>query len=175
MSQLPTCWDFLSCYGSRDGIRTYWGITEVIETLTLITISILLLIYFRPGKTPKLDNPLVINRTGRYQATLASQLNLAQPFIEAIAEQLGSMSDTKQISATHIFEVYDKQVIARSQKFYLLSISQREGMLYFDASSPQHHTRNEHSPLAVDADERIVAVVQEAAKRRGIIVRQIAP
>ena len=108
----------------------------MIETLTLITIAILLLIYFRPGKTPKLDNPLVINRTGRYQATLAPQLNLAQPFIEAIAEQLGSMSDTKQISATHIFEVYDKQVSAHAQKFYLLAISQRDGMLNFDVSSP---------------------------------------
>lgn len=146
----------------------------MIETLTLITISILLLIYFRPGKTPKLDNPLVINRTGRYQATLAPQLNLAQPFIEAIAEQLGSISDTKQDIASQIFEVYDKQVTSHGQKFYLLAISQRDGMLYFDASSPQHHTRNEYSTLPVKAGQHIAASVQQVAMRRGITIKQIA-
>ena len=174
MSQLPTCWDFLSCYGSRDGIRTYWGITEVIETLTLITISILLLIYFRPGKTPKLDNPLVINRTGHYQATLAPQLNLAQPFIEAIVQQLVSDDEAQMDSTTQIFEVYDKQVTAHGQKFYLLAISQREGMLYFDVSCAQSHIQSEYNSLAVEAGEHIAAAVQDAAQRRGIVVRQIA-
>ena len=147
----------------------------MIETLTLITIAILLLIYFRPGKTPKLDNPLVINRAGRYQATLAPQLNLAQPLIEDIANQLPSANEAQMDSTTQIFEVYDKQVSTHAQEFYLLAINQRDGMLNFDVSSPPSHTRNAHSPLAVDADERIVAAVQEAAKRRGITVKQIAP
>lgn len=146
----------------------------MIETLTLITISILLLIYFRPGKTPLLRNSLTIERAGHYRATLAPQLNLAQPFIEAIAEQLGSTSKAQQDSATQIFEVYDKQVTARGQKFYLLSISQREGMLYFEAGNPPSLAQDKHSALALDADDRIVAAVQEAAKRRNIIVKQIA-
>lgn len=49
----------------------------MMETLILITLPLLFLIYFRPGKTPPLDNPLVINRTGRHQSTLSPQLNLA--------------------------------------------------------------------------------------------------
>lgn len=147
----------------------------MIETLTLITIAILLLIYFRSGKTPKLDNPLVINRTGRYQATLAPQLNLAQPFIEAIAEQLGSMSDTKQISATHIFEVYDKQVAAHGQKFYLLAIRKHEGMLYFDAHQSAAEIQDDHNDGAEHEDQHILVAVKEAAKERGITVKQIAP
>ena len=143
----------------------------MIETLTLITLSVLLLIYFRPGKMPPLDSPLVINRTGRYQATLAPQLNLAQPFIEAIAEQLAAANGVLPDSTTQIFEVYDKQVVARGQQFYLLTISQREAMLYFQASNPQPGMQNKHS---AETDKRIVAVVQEAALRRGITIKQIA-
>lgn len=146
----------------------------MIETLTLITISILLLIYFRPGKTPKLDSPLVINRTGHYQATLAPQLNLAQPFIEDIAEQLKPDIDGNKGSTTQIFEVYDKQVTSHGQKFYRLAISQREGMLYFDVSCAQSHIQSEYNSLAVEAGEHIAAAVQDAAQRRGIVVRQIA-
>ncbi len=143
----------------------------MIETLTLITLSILLLIYFRPGKMPPLDSPLVINRTGHYQATLAPQLNLAQPFIEAIAEQLAPANGEQPDSTAQIFEVYDNQVMARSQQFYLLAISRREGMLYFQASSPQLHTQHKYSAAT---DQHIVAAVQEAAQRRGITVKQIA-
>lgn len=142
----------------------------MIETLTLITLSILLLIYFRPGKIPPLDSPLVINRTGRYQAILAPQLNLAQPFIEAIAEQLAATNGELPDSTAQFFEVYDKQVLARGQKFYLLAISRREGMLYFQASNPKLYTQDKYS---VATDQRIVAAVQEAALRRGITVQQI--
>ena len=146
----------------------------MIETLTLITLSILLLIYFRPGKTPPLDSPLVINRTGHYQATLAPQLNLAQSFIEAIAEQLVSASEAQRDSTAQIFEVYDKQVTAHGQKFYLLAISQRDGMLNFEASKPQPGAQNKHSLLSgVNADQRIIMAVQESAKRRGITFKQI--
>ena len=143
----------------------------MIETLTLITISILLLIYFRPGKMPKLDNPLVINRAGHYQAMLAPQLNLAQSFIEAIAEQLKPDNCGDIGIATQIFEVYDNQVMAHGQKFYLLTISQREAMLYFQASNPQPGVQNRHS---TETGKHIVVAVHEAARRRGITIKQIA-
>jgi hypothetical protein len=107
----------------------------MIETMTLITLSLLFLIYFRPGKTPLLDNPLVINRTGRYQATLAPQTNLAQPFIETIAEQFWSVS---------------------------------EGMLHFQASSPQSHAQNRHGVPSVGADRCIVAALASGFYRTTI-------
>ena len=147
----------------------------MIETLTLITISILLLIYFRPGKTPKLNNPLVINRAGHYQAKLAPQLNLAQPFIEAIAEQLKPDIDGGKDSATQFFEVYDNQVIARNHKFYLLAISQRDGMLYFEANKPQPNAQSKYGAPLLETDQRIVSAVQQAAMQRGIIIKQVAP
>jgi len=62
----------------------------MIETITIITLSVLFLIFFRPGKTPPLNNPLVIERPDHYHMTLPPQLNLAQPFIEAVAAQIGT-------------------------------------------------------------------------------------
>ena len=62
----------------------------MIEFTTIVTLAILFLIFFRPGKTPPLENPLVIERPGQYHMTLAPQLNLAQPFIEEVASRLGS-------------------------------------------------------------------------------------
>ncbi|NOU02008.1 MAG: hypothetical protein HOO95_10620 [Gallionella sp.] len=109
----------------------------MIETLTLITLCMLYLIYFRPGKTPTLKNPLVIERVGRYHMTLASQLNLAQPFVEAIAARLGTASDAKAADhPTQLFEVRDKWVTSHGFDRYLLAITCKSGMLYFYAAPP---------------------------------------
>lgn len=116
----------------------------MIETLTLITISVILLILFRPGKTPPLNNPLVIERAGKYHVTFAPQLNLAQPFIEAIANELRD-SPSGGHSATQYFEVDDAQAKAHGHNAYLLAVTQRNGMTYFQATSPlpaePHHLR----------------------------------
>ena len=163
----------------------------MIETFTLITLSILLLIYFRPGKTPPLDNPLVIERPGHYRVTLAAQLNLAQPFIEAIAAQLGKPLDPDQLSRTQCFEVRDKQVTAHGHKHYLLAITQRNGMLYFQAATPKkmtpdtpHETLMEFSNTVMEnipvtgshdnaLDEHIVNAVKITAQQRNIEVKTL--
>lgn len=122
----------------------------MIETLTIITVSLILLIIFRPGKTPPLNNPLTIERAGKYHITLAPQLNLAQPFIEAVAGQLGDVP-TDRYSETLFFEVDDTHAKAHGHTTYLLAITQRNGMIYFQATSPkqqeaeQLHTINEFS------------------------------
>jgi regulator of protease activity HflC (stomatin/prohibitin superfamily) len=108
----------------------------MIETLTIITICMLLLIFFRPGKTPPLENPLVIERPGKYHVTLAPQLNLAQPFVEAVAQRLLETRQHNGNSSTQIFEVRDKQAVSHGHDEYLLAITQREGMLYFQAAAP---------------------------------------
>lgn len=157
----------------------------MIETLTIITISLLLLIYFRSGKMPPLNNPLVIERPGHYRATLAPQLNLAQPFIEAIATQIGQPQANDRYSRTQCFEVRDKQVTAHGHKHYLLAITQRNGMLYFQAAAPQSMTPEtlmEFGDTVMasipvtgvhDAalDERIVSAVQIAAQQRQIEIK----
>ena len=163
----------------------------MIETLTIITVSILLLIYFRPGKTPPLNNPLVIERPGHYRVTLAAQLNLAQPFIEAIAAQIGQPLDKDWHSRTQCFEVRDKQVTAHGHKHYLLAITQRNGMLFFQAVGPRtltpgtpHETLMEFSNTVManipvtgshDAklDDRIVSAVQITAQQRQIEITSL--
>lgn len=116
----------------------------MIESATLITLCILYLVFFRPGKTPPLENPLVIERAGQYQLTLAPQLNLAQPFIEAIASRIGTSDETKPDSQTQFFEVRDKQVTAHGYDFYLLAITRRRGMLYFQAARPASKDQTSH-------------------------------
>src|SRR3989339_1463972 len=106
----------------------------MIETATLITLCMLYLIFFRPGKTPPLENPLVIERAGQYHLTLAPWLNLAQLFIEAIIAQLGTLPE--QNTATMFFEVRDRQVIAHGYDFYLLAITRRNGLWFFQAVRP---------------------------------------
>ena len=162
----------------------------MIETITIITLSVLFLIFFRPGKTPPLNNPLVIERPGEYHMTLAPQLNLAQPFIEAISRQIGSPSDATQCSMTQRFEVRDKHVTAHGHDSYLLAITQRNGIIYFQATSPLADQSSRHTTIGDFAaavlarfpatgaytpalDERIVAAAHAAAQPRSIHIKQL--
>jgi hypothetical protein len=97
---------------------------------------LLFLVFVRPGKTPLLEKSLVIERAGQYHLTLAPQLNLAQPFIEALAVNLGSIIESERDSETLFFAVRDKQVAAHGFDFYLLAITRRNGMWLFQAARP---------------------------------------
>ena len=161
----------------------------MIETATIITLCMLYLIFFRPGKTPPLENPLVIERAGRYHMTLAPRLNLAQSYIEAIAREFGASGAAG--SATQFFAVHDKQVTAHGYDFYLLAVTQRNGMLYFQAAGPvskdsgsQLSTIGEFADKVLarfpdagghDAalDEGLLAAAQQAAQSRGIEIRRL--
>lgn len=156
----------------------------MVESATLLTLAMLYLIFFRPGKTPPLENPLVIERPGQYHMTLASHLNLAQPFIEALVKRMSSSGETTADSETKFFEVRDKQVKAHGFNFYLLAITRRNGMLFFQAARPlskdqtgQLHTISEFSRSVLarfpgeegsGSDENIMAEVQEVAQQRNI-------
>jgi len=163
----------------------------MIETLTITTLALLYLIFFRPGKTPPLDRPLVIERPGNYHMTLAPQLNLAQPFIESIAAKIGAPRDTTQYSETQCFEVRDRDVTAHGHDSYMLAITQRNGMLYFQAASPQSDdpdsrfstirefadavltrfpTAGEHN---MSLGEGIVTATQQAAQLRNVYISRL--
>jgi len=161
----------------------------MIEFTTLVTLCMLYLIFFRPGKTPPLENPLVIERAGQYHLTLAPQLNLAQPFIEAVANQMEASGEGKPDSATQYFEVRDKQVNAHGYDFYLLAITQRNGMLWFQAARPlskdetsHFHTISEFANAVLArfpggdehaSGEKILAAVQQVAGLRGIQIKTL--
>ena len=109
----------------------------MIETLTLVTLSVLFLVFFRPGKTLPLENPLVIERPGQHHMTMGPRLNLAQPLLEAIAKEIRARVQTQPDCPTQCFEVRGKQVTAHGRELYLLAITQRNGILYFQAIAPR--------------------------------------
>ncbi len=161
----------------------------MIETATIITLCMLFLIFFRPGKTPPLENPLVIERAGKYHLTLAPQLNLAQTFIEDIFALVAASNLAGSNSATQVYQVKDKQVTAHGFDFYLLAITRRDGMLYFQAVRPPLGGVG-HLAVALEfsdsvlkrfpaSDDAVVpaddidAAVQEAARKRNIQIKPV--
>jgi hypothetical protein len=161
----------------------------MIETLTIITLSVLALIFFRPGKTEPLKNPLVINRGGQFNAVLAPMLNLAQPLLESISRNLGEQDRQSGNSKSLYFVVGDKEVKAHGAKVYLLAATLRDGVLYFQATAPQEKENQldtirafseaemfrypETRPHADTAEAALVAAIQAAADQRGAILTPI--
>ena len=151
----------------------------MIESLTIITLCVLYLVFFRPGKTPPLSNPLVIDRPGKYHMTLAPHLNLAQPFVEAVAKQLIETPERSGDSDTLYFDAVDKHVTSHGHDNYLLAITQRGGILYFQAAAPVAGTGHLESirEFAQSVLERFPATAEaEAADNRNITgaVQQVA-
>ncbi len=154
----------------------------MIETLTLITLTIVALILFRPGKTEPLDNPLVINRIGQFKAVLAPKINLAQPLLEAISRHLDERQRHIGDSRPLYFRISDREVKAHAKDFYLLAATLRDGVLYFQATAPEDN-RNDletirafseaelsHHPARVNSDQAdgaVSAAIQAAAAERG--------
>ncbi len=160
----------------------------MIELTILTIVTLVVLSLLRPGKTPPLDNPLIIERPGQYHMTLAPQLNLAQPLIEDIAKRLAPTCTTAQNSSTLCFEMRDREVTAHGKDFYQLAITQRNGMLYFQAIASQAGYPKDRAQAALEfannvlaniprtgeadanLNERIVAATRDAAQKRGIDV-----
>jgi hypothetical protein len=139
-----------------------------------------------------LDHPLIISRPGQYHITIAPQLNPAQSFLEAIAQQMGSVA-TLSDSELCCYAVHDAKVATDKDKLYLLALAVRGGMLYFQAINPMpvlsdkeshHRTLSEFAnavliehPLSGVADElsgrSLCAAVQTVAQARQIKVEQL--
>jgi len=126
----------------------------MIELTILTIVFTIVVILIKPGRTPPLDNPLVIERGGQFHATLAPQLNLAQPLIEAITRELLDEGLPEGDSETLCFEICDADVIAHGYKFYLLGLTRRNGMLYFQAIAPrpQSPDTNRDTPYKILQD-----------------------
>jgi hypothetical protein len=143
----------------------------MIETLTLITLCMLYLIYVRPGKTPPLNNPLIIERPGKYHALLAPNLNLAQPLVEAIALRLLESSSDAGNSTTQFFEVQDSHVTAHGNVVYLLAITKRDGMLYFQATAPAD--KSDHLKTISEFSQKDLAKLPPAGEPNDTVNQEI--
>jgi hypothetical protein len=117
------------------------------ESLLAITIITLIVLTIRRARPVILDNPVVIQRPGQYHIKLAAQLNRAQNFIENIAKQFAELKLTQRNLASQYFEVHDPKVFAEGNKFYLLAVTLRDGVLYFQAVNPQQLKQDTDSHL----------------------------
>lgn len=105
--------------------------------LTLITILlIIVVIVIKPGRTPPLENPLVIERIGQFRATLAPRLNLAQPLLESISKNLSEQARSLGDTSTFYFSIQDGDVKAHGVDHYLLSVTLHHEILHFAVCSP---------------------------------------
>lgn len=163
-------------------------------TLATIIITIILVLTLRNTKRAVLENPLILNRTGQYHATLAPKLNIAQTFIEAIAKQIPGSRDAVQNSSTQCFEVRDPEAAAIGQELYLLAITMRHGLLYFQAIVPRPLINDQDSHFNMlmesahntlesipttggthkEGDEYIIVAADTAAQKLSIDIKQLA-
>jgi hypothetical protein len=118
-----------------------------VELFLLALLITLVVLSIRRGKSVVLDQPLVIQSPGRYHITLAPQLDRAQTFIEQIAGQFAQSHPPQGELPSQFFEVRDPDVLAQEGKYYMLAVSYRGGLLYFQAINPQPLMRDDDSQL----------------------------
>ncbi|MDH2917967.1 MAG: hypothetical protein PXX73_02050 [Sideroxydans sp.] len=107
----------------------------MIVTLVVLTI--------RSARPVILDRPVIIARAGKYHITLAPQLNRAQTFIEQIVLALGVV--TRLDSEIQMFAVQDEKLCPTGEKSYLLAVTLRGGVAYFQAIMPNAALQNDHA------------------------------
>jgi hypothetical protein len=118
-----------------------------VELFLLVVLIGLVVLVIRGGKTTELDKPLIIQSPSRYHITLAPQLERAQTFIEQITDQFAQSHPLQQDLPGQFFEVRDPDVPDQQGNCYLLAVSYRGGLLYFQAINPQPLLRDSDSHL----------------------------
>lgn len=116
------------------------------ELFLICMIVALVVLTIRSGRPVILDTPVIISRPGKYHITLAPQLNRAQNFIEQVATQLANLQPPITASHSVFFSVHDTRVCTTGAQCYLLAVSARGGLWYFQAILPQPllHDRDSH-------------------------------
>lgn len=154
-----------------------WPMMAASAELMIWVLIIAALVIIGRGKILPSEKPLIIEREGQYKMSLAAGLNLAQPFIEAIAKQDFLCAAAHHNELMLYFEVRDKNIASRKQPFYLLEVSLQNGCLPFDAkSAPQGATspnpasfgHGEHTMM-----EEIENAIHGVAKQWGIGLHRI--
>lgn len=119
----------------------------LIELFVLLLLVAVVVLSIRGGKRAALDKPIILQQPGQYHVTLAPQLERAQTFIEQVAARFAQSHPPQGGIPTCFFEVRDGSVLPREGSFYLLAVTYRSRLLYFQAIIPQ--------PLLRDADSHL--------------------
>ena len=157
--------------------------------ITAIILFIAFVLIGRLTKPRQLERPVVIERGGNYRVTLAPRLNLAISFVERIAHRFRAQPALSGDSATLHLAVNDPSLKRYGIESYLLSITLRNGMLYFQAMQPvadsgspwqqlDEFVRATNIPPAdtpdAQQDERLIAAAKQAANGHDIVVRRLS-
>jgi hypothetical protein len=118
-----------------------------VELFLLVLLVALVVLVIRGGKSATLVKPLIIQSPGRYHITLAPQLERAQTLIEQITVLFTQSHPPQQDLPGQFFEVRDPDAPAQQGNCYLLAVSYRDKLLYFQAIMPQ--------PLLSDSDSHL--------------------
>ena len=115
--------------------------------LFLLVLLVTVVVLSMRRKPAVLDKPLVIESPGRYHLTLAPQLDRVQNFMERISIQFGHECSKECDIPGQFFEIRETEVNSQESRCYLLGVSYRGGILYFQAIYPQPLLRDSDSHL----------------------------
>ena len=156
--------------------------------ITAIILLIAFILIGRLTKPRQLERPVVIERGGNYRVTLAPRLNLAISFIERIAHSFRAQPALSGDSATLCLAVSDPSLKRYAIETYLLAITLRHGMLYFQAMQPvlkgdsPYRQLDEFAQAAnmppaklsdAQQDERLLAAAEQTAAGHDISIQRL--
>ena len=163
----------------------------MIELTIIVSLIVFTLIGMRTRPRP-LENPVVIQRHGDYHMTLAPKLNLITGFIERIAKHYRSLPAVEGDSEILCFEVRDPSLKRHGIETYLLAVTLRNNLLYFQALLPQPTAKDNDTPykqihdyalavlvntptgeLNAEQEQRITKSVEQSAQGSEISVTRI--
>ena len=128
------------------------------------------LVIIGKGKILPSEKPLIIERQGQYKMDLATGLNLAQPFIEALAKKVNLREVSRTNDLIYHFKVRDKHIASRKQPFYLLVISWKNEQLCFEAKPA---LQDQTVPNALTfAPDKLQSVIDDTEKAIHTIAKQ---
>lgn len=104
------------------------------EAMIFLWIIVILVVIGR-GKLLPSEKQIVIERSGQYKMSLAPGLNLAQPFIEAVAKQISMADEKSRNNSQFSYRVNDKKISSRKEQFYILSIAIQDNFISFEAKT----------------------------------------
>ena len=141
----------------------------MIETLTVISLCFLYLVFFRPGKIPPLDNPLVIERPGQYKIRLAPKLNLVLPFVESIAGRIAPTDEMKICQSVKFFAIRDQQIAENQNAVYFLVLTFQHGMLDIQAVRPSQSMKSSYIDWIMQLTEDTIIKLPIESKYSGLL------
>lgn len=118
--------------------------------LWILLVLLALVLWSLRGKSVVFENPIIIQVATVYHATIAPHLVQSHGFIEQIVAQLAITDCSAGDSDTLCFEVRDTQL------HYLLAVSLRAGVLYFQVLSPASLREANYRVLREYADQVLI-------------------